>query len=293
MSESKSMYETVPAMQGIHRVEGFHPQKYLRQTISRITGQMVWKLDLRYMRAWFRIACPNGRMRFKPLKITEQMAVFEAAVYLDRSDNEPFSNFTAQCTQEEAEDGNFIKAAQDAALETALCNAGFGIQFVDVSYDGAGESYGHEVPVNEKEAKKPIVEAVGNSLDLASGNVPGKISRIHMEPESRPESIAEPDSLPVPPSKIQEEMELPVQAAEASYTSDMPVEEILKVMTFEEAQNVVVDVGTCNGWTMQEVAEKRAPNLKFYYYGGYKGDNNAIRAAAKIMLDSLEEKMAG
>lgn len=81
--------------------------------------------------------------------------------------------------------------------------------------------------------------------------------------------------------------------AVSCYTPDMPVEEIVKLMTFEEAEKVVVDIGVCKGMTMAEVAERRPPSLKFYLYGGYKGNNNILRAAAQIMLDSLELQKAG
>ena len=79
----------------------------------------------------------------------------------------------------------------------------------------------------------------------------------------------------------------------ARFTPDMPVEEILAGMTLEEAGRVVVDTGVCRGQTLAEVAQRRPPSLKFYRYGGYKGDNNILRAAAQIMLDSMEAKRAG
>ena len=99
-------------------------------------------------------------------------------------------------------------------------------------------------------------------------------------------------------SAASETLELPVagkaqEKAEARYTPDMPVEEIVRLMTFEEAGKVVVDTGVCKGQTIAEVAERRPPSLKFYLYGGYRGDNNILRAAAQIMLDSLAAKKAG
>lgn len=72
------------------------------------------------------------------------------------------------------------------------------------------------------------------------------------------------------------------------YTPDMPVEEIVSLMTLEEAGRVVVDTGVSKGQTIAEVAERRPPSLKFYRYGGYKGPNNILRAAAQVMLDSIE-----
>ncbi|MCM1412168.1 MAG: hypothetical protein NC305_16725, partial [Lachnospiraceae bacterium] len=101
------------------------------------------------------------------------------------------------------------------------------------------------------------------------------------------------ESLPVTAENLPVKEDVQEQAAESGYMPDTPVEEILSRMTFEEAQKVVVDVGACKGWTMAEVADRRPPSLKYYVYGGYKGDNNILRAAAKIMLDSLEAKKAG
>ena len=72
------------------------------------------------------------------------------------------------------------------------------------------------------------------------------------------------------------------------YTRNTPVPEILKLMTFEEAQRVVVDVGTCNGKTIQEVADTRPATLKYFQFGGYKGGNNILIAAATIMYNHLE-----
>ena len=77
------------------------------------------------------------------------------------------------------------------------------------------------------------------------------------------------------------------------YTPDMPVEEIVSLMTLEEAGKVVVDTGVSKGQTIAEVAERRPPSLKFYRYGGYKGPNNILRAAAQVMLDSIEGEKAG
>ena len=94
-------------------------------------------------------------------------------------------------------------------------------------------------------------------------------------------------------------MELPVAPAangsaapQVKYTKDTPIEEILQLMTFEEAQNVKVDIGTCNGWTMAQVAERRPPSLKWDVFGCKEG-NNILRAAAQIMMESLSGKKAG
>ena len=61
------------------------------------------------------------------LRITEQMAIFEACVFLDRSDAEPFSMSVAQ--QQLQDNRDFIRGAQNEALSQALTDAGFGEQF--------------------------------------------------------------------------------------------------------------------------------------------------------------------
>ena len=78
----------------------------------------------------------------------------------------------------------------------------------------------------------------------------------------------------------------------AAYTQSSPVEKIRRQMTYEQAQNVIVDCGTCKGWTLAQVADRRPASLR-WYVRGYLGDNNILRAAAAIIWDSLQEKQAG
>ena len=66
------------------------------------------------------------------------------------------------------------------------------------------------------------------------------------------------------------------------------MEDILKVMTLEQAQQVVVDDGICRGMTIAQVAEKRPVNLRFYLIPG-KSKNNMVRAAAQLVLNSLQK----
>lgn len=471
----------------LNKVPGFDPLKLLRRTGNENQEEEL-KLDLRYKKLWFRLAYPKGRMKLIARHITEQMAIFEAQIYLDRSDNEPVGNFTATCTYEQAAD--FVKAAQDTALDYALANAGFGVLLEassqtrsvssqpqvevtrapaaappviqhsavkNVNQPGAGKE---EVKGNiETGAIPPLLKIMPKPATAVSGGAaaepkpaavlneaailkgptsvkPAEVVAIHndngtalhssvhnmtvkkeelapvrnaavetavaeamaggIEPVSqsasectRKESVNREqsaaiqhaaamsqvataavtsdtlpvtremafDRLPVEPVRpvpsptgealpversmetagvenqaaqtmtvphsrftqptmaavqplptrehaTQEpvsEEELPVfstqpavavESPQPKYTVDMPVEEIIQRMTFEEAQNVKVDVGTCNGWTMAQVVERRPPSLKWYVYG-YKENNNILRAAAQIMLDSISKEKAG
>jgi hypothetical protein len=74
--------------------------------------------------------------------------------------------------------------------------------------------------------------------------------------------------------------------APAAYTPDMPVDEICAVMTMEEAGNVIVPVGTCKDWTLSQVADRRPASLK-WYLNGYNGNDNILRAGAKLMLEAI------
>ncbi len=62
-------------------------------------------------------------------------------------------------------------------------------------------------------------------------------------------------------------------AQSGGYSNEMSVEEICSRMTLEDAENYIVPVGTCNGQTMGQVADRRPASLR-YYMTGYNGDNN-------------------
>lgn len=149
-SNAKTMYEAVPAVAELNKVPDFDPLKFLRRTKDTL------KLDLPYQKLWFRMAHPNGRMRLTALRITEQMAIFEAKVFLDRSDAEPFSMSTAQQTTQDSRD--FVKAAQNEALSQALTDAGFGIQLISADAQAGPMEKRSEAPV--KRAVEPPASTV-------------------------------------------------------------------------------------------------------------------------------------
>lgn len=154
-NQEPMLYTTNAAVASLNHVPGFDPLKFLRRTTSRKTGDDVMRLDLRYKKLWFRLACPTGRLKLNALRITEKMAIFEAKVYRDREDAEPLSSYVANCTLDATPGGLYVEAAQEEALDTALSNAGFGIQFADVGSES--EEYGSEVPVGAKaEIAKPV-----------------------------------------------------------------------------------------------------------------------------------------
>ena len=80
------MYKTIPAVAELNKVPGFDPLKFLRHKVSRKTNEEMLQLELPYQKLWFRLRHPQGRMKLTTLRITEQLAIMEARVYLDRSD---------------------------------------------------------------------------------------------------------------------------------------------------------------------------------------------------------------
>lgn len=325
-NQEPMLYATNAAVASLNHVSGFDPLKFLRRTTSRKTGEDVMRLDLRYKKLWFRLACPTGRLKLNALRITEKMAFFEAKVYSDREDAEPLSSYVANCTLDATPGGLYVEAAQEEALDTALSNAGFGIQFADVSVES--EEYGSEVPVGAKaEIAKPVQVKAGTAQPVQAKvkvaesvkKQPEVVKTVQEEPikATDPLDAIMPDDIPVPEQVTAEVVEKPktvvlesVQPAQtpaeppqnvivleqeppaAAYTQSSPVEEIRRQMTYEQAQNVIVDCGTCKGWTLAQVADRRAASLR-WYVKGYQGENNILRAAAAIIWDSLQEKQAG
>lgn len=338
------MYEMFPAVTALNQVQGFNPLKMLRRIVSPKTGEEVLRLDLQYKKLWFRLRHPEGRIRINPLRITEQLAIYEAQVYLNRDDPAPVCSFTSSISKEEAPDGKYIQAAQDDAVDNALTDAGFGIQLSDVSTPESMRHFGSEIPVsklgnpgavNSEQARpvqKPVVQApsapeqpatpvrqshafktMERPVQAVQNAAPKQTASVHTHVQNAaPEQQVQPKySVPIQEQKQPaqnvhaahaalevlhssgpaytaqaDEQDLPFTFG-TSYNNEMSPDEIVKVMTLEQARAVVVDSGMCKGMTMGEVAEKRPVNLKFYLFGGYRGNNNILKAAAQIMFDQL------
>lgn len=395
------MYEVFPAVAALNQVQGFNPLKMLRRMVSPKTGEEVLRLDLQYKKLWFRLRHPEGRIRVNPLRITEQIAIYEAQVYLNREDPAPVCSFTSSISKDEAPDGKYIQAAQEDAIDKALTDAGFGIQLSDVTMPESMRHYGSEIPVSQlngnasvtagqvkatQPVSKPVVQApsapeqsataiqqspapkvaerpvqVTQNVAPAQPNPAPKAVQptapvqtapaanvvkptvsaptvkapaqtvapqtVNTAPVVQPTAVAQPKPVvpvqeqpkpaqevhaanaalevlrggnPAPVAPVQTvATTAPAAAAEAddkdlpftfgpAYNNSMTPEEIAAVMTLDQAKAVVVDTGVCKGMTMGEVAEKRPVSLKFYIFGGYRGDNNILKAAAKVIYEQLQ-----
>ena len=298
MNDNKSTVMNNAAVQQLRKVPGFDPMKLLRKTISVQTGHPVWKLDLRYKRLWFRLACPNGRMLLKPLRISDQLAIIEAQVFFDKDDPVPAASFTSEQRRENVPGGEFLRAAQEDALNMALENAGFGIQFCDVSRDYGGELFGSEVPIQTEAAEAAAVETEEPIAPIVEETAAETVPTMDTDSAPAEQPIEEttaplveevPELHVVPPQQEEAAEELAEQPQAATYTADMDVSEITQRMTVNEAKTVVVQIGTCRGWTLEQVAQRRPASLKWYLYGCDQADN-ILKAAASVLLDNLQQK---
>lgn len=327
-NQSATMYESVPVVSELNKVQGFDPLKFLRKTNK---GER--KLDLKYKKLWFRLKYPNGRIKLSSLKITEQLAIIEARVYFDKNDTQPKASFIAQREAKRTPGGLYIEAAQHAAIDEALSDAGFGVQFTAADpnkhiqaeqkavqkppiAEMITEQPKHETvavpePIAEVVEKTtedtvieaPIVQSVVSDVVAAESVIQNQPEPVVETPvaefvqtaaptveitesaatvETVPESVAEPEGEEIEENESASGTDTPL------YTADMPVEEICSMMTYDEACDVIVPLGTCKNWTMQQVAERRPASLK-WYINGYTGDDNILRAAARLMQAGIDE----
>ena len=289
-----TLFNAVPVVSELNRVAGFDPLKFLKKTAR---GH---ELELRYKKLWFRLKYPAGRTRLTPLRITDQLAIIEAKVFFDKDDADPASSYIATMTQENAPAGLYIQAAEHDALDMALTNAGFGIQFApmpkaDTPYaeQATPVMQAEPTPAPQAAAEQDRTEPAAAQADIE----PAVIQQPEQEVVHHEEAV--PDAAPLevsgeqPVEAVAEsavETELPFVYDEsnvASYTKDMDVDTICTLMTEAEAEEIIVPIGTCSGQTLKQVAERRPASLK-WYVKGYSGDDNILRAGAKLMLDKLQ-----
>ena len=351
MSRERIMLtQAIPAVQQLRRVQGFDPLRFLKRNAN---GGI--ELEPRYQRLWFRLACPDGKMLLNRLRITDQIAVYEAQVFLSREDNQPITNFTAAVEKTQAPAGRYVQAAQDEALKTALDNAGFGIQLceinpsaaVDAQADGKQEvatgavnrqetalavngaaapqredpiSESHPVQaaptpqeVQPQEAKMPSVnqqevpttqqaESVSDAMSLlqalgggAAASEPDPV--MPQKAQEVPSETAEPavtERVETAQTVKPVVVDMPAAASTAAapkYSDDMTVDEILSLMTEDEAAELVVTTGVNKGWTMAQVSEQRPSSLKYYAYL-CEDCGNIMKAAAMLLMGGSQQLKA-
>lgn len=230
------MYKTIPAVAELNKVPGFDPLKFLRHKVSRKTNEEMLQLELPYQKLWFRLRHPQGRMKLTTLRITEQLAIMEARVYLDRSDAEPISSYISQHSAEEGTD--YVQAAQDEALSAALSDAGFGLQFADVAVDSTGKVFGSSIPLSgAAPIQQPMPDAAQRPVEASGAALRQSGGEVHARLERAPQSVVERRNAPARPTSIQKPAAKPVQNEQPPVS---PVQPTVQQMAAEEKENMDV-----------------------------------------------------
>ena len=275
MGESQILYDQIPVVADLNRVEGFDPRKLLRIIPDDKTGEAQYYLDVKFRKLWFRLAHPTGKIAKKIIQLTDSMAAIEARVYLDI--NDPEDHFVASAFAQRALDGSslgtkFLEMAETAAVGRALADAGFGVQFCDVTE-------GSDPAIVDAGVKAPVINA-----GAADENVP-KASEA-----AAPGNAGAADEDTVAPSPAAPASALVTPPA-PSYTRNFDVDTIYAAMTVEEAKAVVVDFksGALKGKTLAQIAFENPKDL-LWLIESYQGNNNLLKAGAKKLLDAANSK---
>lgn len=318
------MMRTNEAVAGLNKVAGFDPVKLLQKSLSRKPADKAEaaRLELRYKKLWFRLAYPQGRIRVSAVRITEQLAIIEAKVFLHKDDPEPVANFMAERAIQDTP--LYIQAAQYEAQDNALTDAGFGIQLCDVCQTVGEEAYipkqaaavqappqpaaeetpppaaqtetpppagKVEEPAPNADTAPPVAEEVGSEEEPPADDPPVPPAPVETAPpdEAAPvqetaEPAADENTGAAPVAEVREES--PAEMIEGGYLSSMTVDEIAARMTLEEALSTIADVGMCWGQTLAQIADRRPASLRWYMLG-CKEASNVLKAGAKLVLDSL------
>lgn len=129
------MYDRVDEVRNLNRIEGFDPRQYMRN-LTGSDGTVKQYLDVVYRKLWFRLKNPEGKIVKKLLKLTEQTAIVEARIYLNKTDPEDSyiaSAFAQKFSNQDEQFGaKFLELAETAAVGRALADAGYGLQFADL-----------------------------------------------------------------------------------------------------------------------------------------------------------------
>lgn len=186
----------------------FDPMQFAREVVTEAGKALT--LDLKHKKAWFRLACPKGGVVLNPLRVTDQMAIFEARLFADTDDRNPLASFTAIRKADKSTGGQYIHAAQEDALNEALENAGFSLRLFELAQAGQTQA-GQEAPAPD--TAPPVEEAT-------SAAVPEQA--VQPAPENKP-PVTEPRQAARPTQADQPPAATPGQTAQTG-REDKPVQ---------------------------------------------------------------------
>ena len=275
---NEAIVNEMTAISELNRVDGFDPSRFMRKlTEVDDNGQPSERmyLEVAYRKLWFRLKHPEGAIRKFIREVNDQFAIMEARVYLDRRD--PEESYIANAIvkryfhPEDKLGDKYLEIAETAAVGRALADAGFGIQFTDSSENP--ESGVVDAPIG-----MPNGHAANASLSPVN-TITGEVMHTPQTPApAAANAVQNSVSMAAPMPQAQP------AAAVPAFTPEMPVEQILPMMTMQFAINYEVDCGVFKGKKLGQVAQETPQSLE-WYVTSYRGKNNVLRAAAKFLLD--------
>lgn len=283
------MYQNVKEIRELNRVEGFEPRKYMR--LIENEGQVGrYYLDVAYRKLWFRLKHPNGKIVKTLKKLTEQVALVEARIYLDRNDPEEsfISNALAQkyMSTDDQFGNKYVELAETAAVGRALADAGFGLQFADLEGEAdpnivdAGLEHmdaaenPEEVPADPEEQMGGQAVKQAHGRTAASNNQQPQISMPQHQNGISPNPASGQGG------------QFSIQEAISQIRRNLPTEEIYKMLNRDMAASLVISAGCFKDkLTLGQLAVEKPQSLS-WYVNDYKGPDNLLRASARFLLDA-------
>ena len=285
---NEAIINEMTAINELNRVDGFDPSKFMRKlTEVDENGQPSERmyLEVAYRKLWFRLKHPEGAIRKFIREVNDQFAIMEARVYLDRRDSEESYIANAIVKRyfhpEDKLGDKYLEIAETAAVGRALADAGFGIQFTDSSENP-------ESGVVDSPIGMPMGTPTGMPVGMGVNTVTGEVTHTPQTP-TRAAANAVPNGVSMAALMPQTQPVQPAPQAQSApavpaFTPEMPVEQILPMMTMQFAINYEVDCGVFKGKRLGQVAQEKPQSLE-WYVTSYRGNNNILRAAAKFLLD--------
>ena len=305
MLQEKMLYNTMKVISELNKVKGFDPREYLKKMISPLTGEETYDLELKHRKLWLRLKYPEARVNVIPIKVNEQTAIFEARVYFSMENEEFASNYVAKTTRD-VDGSAFIQKAQYIAVDQAVTDAGFGCQFIDVRDEFSPKitTTENEIPLHTVEQE--INPEANNKTEKNDDSLPENFIELPADfkgpfdeeksendatqNESKEDTVGNEKQIASNQSAIKTVKSVSTSQT-SHFTPDMSVDEILSIITVDEAESIVTDNGTFAGKTLGQIANERIAVLKLYS-GGHASTNRVVQAAAMKILAARSEAAA-
>ena len=313
---SELLYNKSKAVEELNKVEGFYPLE-LARVISNEGQEEQRYLDVKYRKLWFRLVNPTGKIISRIVHFTENMAVVEARVYLDKCDQENnyiANSFSQKFRTTDTQFGDkFLEMAETAAIGRALADAGYGLQFADVGEGNDPMQVDAGIPVNQGTSMQAAMPAqnpapamqqtpnqpAGAMPAFQTQAMPGQqmMEQFYQEAQANGNTISRATgsgqmtnpvmssaSGGVAPTMQQIPHQQQMPSKPQSLAPNMPVEELVKWMSYEQAiQVAITGKGKFSGKTMGQVAMESPSSLQ-WFAEQYHGQNHFIPAAARVIL---------